>query len=288
MKSGAILNAPWLSEKGRLVKSTSSSHPHVVTIDKPNSKLYCSDQHCPMYAGFKVCSHVVAVAECSGDLKSFLDAARRKCAPNLSVIANQGLPKGAGRKGGVPKNKRKNPVPIESRSVRPCLADITEASSIQQESNSASSILQAQLQSPVTTQTPIPQSTQSFNDLQSILQSLGTVQTSVVQQPYLTPQPPACTVVTLPASTVSQTSSRGQLVFGTGLNLNMPSSALQALPVVTNSGVPAPTGRKKPNKISKPFTVKLKTKQIKICLSCRKDYDTLEPCTCSCREKANI
>ena len=50
-----------------------------------------------MFAGFSICSHVVAVAECNGDLKSFLDAASATCAPNLSAIANQGLPRGAGK-----------------------------------------------------------------------------------------------------------------------------------------------------------------------------------------------
>ena len=47
----------------------------------------------------------MAVAECNGDLKSFLDAISSTCAPNLTAIANQGLPRGAGRKGGVPKCK---------------------------------------------------------------------------------------------------------------------------------------------------------------------------------------
>ena len=117
---GDVLNAPWLSdEKARLVKSTSSLHLHVVTTNKENKNLYCCDDKCPMFAGFSICSHVVAVAEFNGDLRSFLDAARAKCTPNLTAVANQGLPKGAGRKGAVPKRKRKSLVPVESRSVRP-------------------------------------------------------------------------------------------------------------------------------------------------------------------------
>ena len=86
-----------------------------------------------MFAGFSICSHVVAVAECNGDLKSFLDAASATCAPNLSAIANQGLP----REGGIPKRKRKTAVPIQLRSVRPCLVGIAGTSSTSQVAESS-------------------------------------------------------------------------------------------------------------------------------------------------------
>ena len=74
-----------------------------------------------MFKGFSLCSHVLAVVECNGDLKSFLDSVSGTCTPNLTAIANQGLPKGAGRKGGVPKRKRKSAVPVQSGSICPCL-----------------------------------------------------------------------------------------------------------------------------------------------------------------------
>ena len=73
-----------------------------------------------MFKGFFLCSHVLAVAECNGDLKSFLDSVSGTYTPNLT-IANQGLPNGAGRKGGVPKRKQKSAVPVQSRSNCPCL-----------------------------------------------------------------------------------------------------------------------------------------------------------------------
>ena len=79
------------------------------------------------------------------------------------------------------------------------------------------------------------------------------------------------TTVSLPASTVSQATSQG-LVLGTAVNFNIrPPSVLQSLPVVSNIGSPTP-GRTA-NRNSKPFTLKLRTKQIKICQSCRKDYE---------------
>jgi hypothetical protein len=73
-----------------------------------------------MFKGYSICSHVVAVAEVNGDLPVLLKGVQKGCKPNLSAIANQGLPCGSGRKGGVPKRKRKGTTPIESRSVRQC------------------------------------------------------------------------------------------------------------------------------------------------------------------------
>lgn len=115
-----VLTAPWLSDnKARLVKSNSSPHPHIVTTRKSN--VYCCDDKCAIFKGFSLCSHVLAVTECNGDLKPFLDSISGTCTPNLTAIANQGLPKGTGRKGGIPKHKRKSAVPIQSRSICPGL-----------------------------------------------------------------------------------------------------------------------------------------------------------------------
>ena len=67
----SLLKVPWLSdEKARLVKSSSSPQPHVVQM-KPNNKgLYTCDSNCPMFKGFSLCSHVVAVAEVNGGSSS--------------------------------------------------------------------------------------------------------------------------------------------------------------------------------------------------------------------------
>ena len=80
---------------------------HVVQTKSNNKCLYICDLNCPMFKGFSLCSHVVAVAEANGDLLVlFLKCNKKGCKLNLSAIANQGLPCGSGRKGGVPKRKR--------------------------------------------------------------------------------------------------------------------------------------------------------------------------------------
>ena len=98
---GSILTATWISDaKARLVKSSSSPHPHLVRSHGKKG-LYCCDQQCPMYKGFSLCSHVIAVAQHNGDLCSFLANLNGNSAPNLTAIATQGLLTGtAGRKGG--------------------------------------------------------------------------------------------------------------------------------------------------------------------------------------------
>jgi len=300
VKSKDVLNAPWLcDEKARLVNSNSSLHPHIVTMHKTNKRLYCCDDKCPMIAGFSICSHVVAVTECNGDLKSFLDAASATCAPNLSAIANQGLPRGAGRKGGIPKCKRKTAVPIQSRSVHPCLVGTAGTSSMSKwlravtwnHHNHPTSLL---LWMPRILSPSCTQGTNDFDLLESLTcsavqkssalpvqsptahlpSSSSTLTLQSLQQPCISPPsvsfPP--TTVSLPASTVSQATSPGQLVLGTGVNFNIrPPSILQSLPVVSNTGNPTPGCTA--NRNSKPFTIKLRTKQIKICQSCCKDYE---------------
>ena len=80
--------------------------------------------------------------------------------------------------------------------------------------------------------------------------------------------------VSLPVSSVSQATSYGQVVLGTGVTFNIGSPILQPpsmLPNLANTstGGMSRLGRNTP----KPFTLKLKMKQIKVCQSCRKDYE---------------
>lgn len=106
------------------------------------------------------------------------------------------------------------------------------------------------------------------SDYASLSASLNSLQQPCASLPSISLPPPT---VSLPASTVSQATSQGQLVLGTGVNFNIRPSVLQSLPVVSN--IDNPGLGVTATKISKPFTLKLKTKQIKVCQSCRKDYE---------------
>ena len=107
--------------KARSVKSSSSVQPHLVTRDSKNVCLYRCDANCLMFKGYSICSHVIATAHINGELKLFLKNVN-KCEPNLSAIANHGMPSGTVLKGGVAKRKRVGKVPsVETRSIRPSL-----------------------------------------------------------------------------------------------------------------------------------------------------------------------
>ena len=81
--------------------------------------------------------------------------------------------------------------------------------------------------------------------------------------------------VSLPALSVSQATLHGQVVLGTGVNFNIHSPILQSpsvRPTLASAGGISRLGQNAPGPVAKPFTLKLKTKQIKVCQSCRKDY----------------
>ena len=120
-----ILKVPWSKDpKARMVKSLTSDQPHLVTRNPKNMNLFCCDKCCPMFKGFSICSHMIASAHDNGCLRSFLDQLSGVCHPNLTAIANHGMPVGVGRKGGVAKYKRKRKHPtVETQSVCQCISD---------------------------------------------------------------------------------------------------------------------------------------------------------------------
>ena len=70
-----------------------------------------------MFKGFLICAHTVEAAQVNSDLESFVNCyVTNKCRPNLASIAQQGMPRGVGRKGGVAKRKRLPHSLIESTS----------------------------------------------------------------------------------------------------------------------------------------------------------------------------
>ena len=127
VSNGHVVHVPWSADgKDRLVKSSSSSAPHLVQKDAKKRSYVCEGSF-PMFKGFSICSHVVATAEVHSELKLFLESMKSVCGPNLLSIADYGMPGGSGRKEGVIKRKRKrkrSSQPVETRSVCPSLDQI--------------------------------------------------------------------------------------------------------------------------------------------------------------------
>ena len=96
------------SGKGRMVASSSSDCPHMVTPGRKSDSVFLCDKNCPRFAAYKFCSHTVAVAEVNGCLESFIkEIVRGKNVANISKLAYHGIQSGAGEKGGKPKPKRR-------------------------------------------------------------------------------------------------------------------------------------------------------------------------------------
>ena len=296
-----ILSVPWMSDpKAKLVKSSSSTQPHVVTTKPNNTCLYICDSSCPMFKGFSLCSHVVAAAEANGDLSDFLVAIKKHCNPNLTAIASAGFSSGSGRKGSIPKRKRRKPAPIESRSVRHCLqpSTVSAASATPHSSPFTAGVMTtaaAPAQSlpmsvPACIATTVP--TPDLSVPMSVSAGFATTAPMSVPASVFTTAP-ALTIPTtslvvpsafvtsplpsvaptagvlqaasfqFPGSTQSTTGtfspvsranqSGGQVIVnGTGLNFN-----INAASKTHHKDTP------------KPFVLKLKTKNIRICQSCR-------------------
>ena len=247
---GAILKVPWSPDaKARLVMSSSSEHPHLV---KAQGDKYSCDDKCIMFKGFSLCSHVIAAAQHNGDLQSFLESQQGRCRPNLTAIGNLGMPAGAGRKGGVVKRKRsREPTPIETCSVRPCIKP--------KPSHGASSLISTQTSSlPLDNSRISPLATQrSFQAVPMTNVSNSAFQQSLPQLP-LSPSP---------SSVVAHTSSIGMIV-GTCVNVTAGRTPVTTLPSPVNSAThPVFAGSKAP------FILKLKTKQMRVCQACRRDYE---------------
>ena len=242
LKKEQVLEVPWVTnKKTRLVKSSSSPQPHLVTSDS-KSQLYCCDDKCVMFKSFHLCSHVVAVAEINGELSFFLKSLQTST-PNLTTIANEGLPSGSGRKGGQVKPKKRTKVNIVSRSVRSCLEEPTfnlnhtnQSGGKETTSNCTSSSMDVSPISPAS----------------GISVSLGNShgQVTVATGASLTIAPVLNTLPSLPPPTANTIPSLLSSIPATGL------------PLTTSS-----TG------ITKPFYLKFLTKQIKVCQSCRSNYE---------------
>ena len=75
VQSKDVLKLPWSSDvKFRLVKRSSSDHPHIVKTNSRNLQQYLCNDNCPMYKAFLLCSHVIAAAHDNCDLQSFYNA----------------------------------------------------------------------------------------------------------------------------------------------------------------------------------------------------------------------
>ena len=124
-----VLDAPSTSSSSHqcfVVASKSSQCPRIVQRGK--SAQFSCEHSCPMWQSSRICSHFVAAAQFSGQLRSFVSWYKKsKSLPNLNRLAKVGMPKGSGRKGEKPPRKRKKfaaaPLTLVERDAVPTLTE---------------------------------------------------------------------------------------------------------------------------------------------------------------------
>lgn len=211
------------------------------------------------------------------------------------AIASQGMPSGSGRKGGVPKRKRSHvTVPIETRSIRQCLQDSADDCRPLTHSNGLETTSSIKQSSSISSSMDHPLSSTSAFEPQSLrTSSMWTVNSQPQTHPTLAStsssfhghcqlpmgEPWLCltpatnslpTVSSGHSAPISQTntSSIGLLV-GTNVSIcTSPSTSVVPSQTTTQCLTP---GRHQFT--TNPFILKFKTRQIKVCQSCRKDYE---------------
>jgi len=105
LSSSDIQTAPGNDRKSKMVTSRSGGTPHFVRVVSPGH--YVCDKSCLQWSSSQICSHTLAAAEVNGELISFIQwYTVTGQEPNITRLAQAGLPAGRGRKGGVPKRKR--------------------------------------------------------------------------------------------------------------------------------------------------------------------------------------
>ena len=248
-----IIPVPWMTDtRACLVKSSSS--------EQPSSHYKCDDK-CPMFKGYKLCSHVVVVSQENGDLVAFLKYYNsRDIGPNLSSIALRGMPAGAGKKGGTPNHKRKQSIPIETRSVRPFM-DHSDTSSLPLSLPSTSGAASNSVP-PISSVSPHPTS----DDTLSASSHLHTSD-AIPSVPLV--------AVTMPSSLPINITTPNSGASSSIINITSPTvSPTELLPIYSScSHLLQPSQSFSLGSTnSNPFILKFKTPQIRVCQACRKDY----------------
>ena len=99
-----VVAAPGSNPKAKMVTSRSGSSPHFIQVTSAGQ--YTCDKTCLQWVSSHICAHTLVASELNGELNLFLQWYKKNNPqPNITQLAMTGLPKGRGRKGGIPKRK---------------------------------------------------------------------------------------------------------------------------------------------------------------------------------------
>lgn len=233
--STAIVSAPGKSTNVKMVESTSSSRPHMVTSN--NKSVYSCDSDCGMWKCSKLCAHTVACAFLDNQLQAFLNSSKiTKSSANFYSLSKFGTPVNPGKK---PNKSRKASSKAATKAIQAATAESGVSMSYSEEQQPHLSIPYSQL----------PQAQSS-------------------SAPYYSPQTPASTPYS--QMLASNYSPLPQAQNATLYSQTHASAPYSQFPQMQASWQAYPQQVQPSSVVSLfPFTLKLLNPRIKICQSCR-------------------
>ena len=104
VSSNDAVAAPGSDSKSKMVTSRSGGAPHFVRVVSPGQ--YVCDKSCLQWCSSQICAHTLVATEMNKELGLFLEwYTSSDQEPNITRLAQAGLPTGRGQKGGIPKHK---------------------------------------------------------------------------------------------------------------------------------------------------------------------------------------
>ena len=281
-----------------VVSSRNPDSPIKVQAGKCAGQYTCSKKKCPMFAGFDICGHVLAIAIRNGDSEALLKKCSRSAKePNLQSVAMMEMPSNAGKKPNSrkwqPRKKKRsrdeNDAPSSSgrKSPKLCKKKTSQTTSVSfplsehclpssTAPNPPSNVDLEPQPSPRINRSIPPPLLPQFTD---------SMQPQIKKATYLPQVPGPSNPNSLPPPLIP--SAPQSLLPGTQIQINQQPTSCSRISMSVNQpscsySLPA-TNR--PNQstalqysvspqqhFTKPFFVKFLTKQIKICQGCRAGY----------------
>jgi len=255
---------PGANGKSRFVVSfRNPDSPLKVQAGKSPGQYSCDKKKCPAFAGYKICSHVLAVALQNNESKELLKSGHSNGA-SLHDVAMIGMPNNAGKKPGCVKKRSRKKKCIQDENRVPAFHPMLNNTSRINTSRINSDNTEPLLNSSTNCDTNCETSAASFTSVVSIPQSTSSL------PPPLIPVTHEVTTQVLPVSQI-QINQQPSHCSHTSMKVTAPFSAVSMPPL----GAVNYLSQRQANPLhpqSNPFFVKFLTKQIKVCQGCRSGY----------------
>ena len=252
--------------------------PLKVQAGKSPGQYTCDKKKCPAFAGYRICSHVLAVAMQNNECEELLKSSHSNDSLGLHDVAMIGMPKNAGKKPGCTKKQSKKKKHVQDENLVPAGAYKNPASG-----NTGSSLNTSTIHSDISIPginvanitNCVHEPTRALSiTTSSLLPAVGIPHNTSASSvsPPLIPVTHGVTAQVLPMSHI-QINQQPAHCSHTSMTVTQPFCSL-SMPPINDAINYLPQGlTKSPQPQSNPFfVVKFLSKQIRICQGCRSGY----------------